>query len=1229
MCFISFASWAYDIEIDGIYYNLNAIDKTAEIVKNPDRYKGDIIIPSSIYYNGMELPVTSIGSFAFSVSEINTLVLPNSITNISSYAFSSSYLNEITLGTGLRTIADYAFRECKLKSIKIPGTVEYIGCRAFEKCENLEIVDIGYGDDVTEKGITIGDRAFRSSGVKEVFIGRNVKYAEEVPFQNDYKIKKVHIEDLSSWCDNSLGDFDLFSYGEAILLVNGEVITSLVVPENIKEIRQHSFAGCSSITSIKLTENIEKVGSYAFYGCKNLTHVTLENVKSIESLAFAYCTGLSNVISKTSTPPVAYNDSFKEAERLNSTLFVPKESINDYKQAIGWNSFWNIEALMTAEEADSAATAEANKFKTGNADILNKTTDNVKYSDLGAIKKALEDYSKLSDAAKEKVTKEKDLLDSLKKKVESFVIASGTCGSYGDNLTWTLSEDYTLIIEGQGYMDSYSYDSYAPWYSYHSMISKLILPEGLTNIGKYAFIDCSNICSITIPNSVEYISDYAFRNCSSLTSVDIPDKVTTIGRSTFDNCTSLTSVTIGNGVTSIGWFAFAFCPTLSSLKIGSSVQSIGKSAFADCYSLTSITIPNSVTSIGEHAFGWCFGLPSVTIPSSVTSIGKDIFYGCYFLEKNFVTNSSHISLDNCGATIIDIEQSDGLCIKDNVVVRSRPWATSAIIPASIESIKGVPFDNCYNLASITVEKGNKIYDSRDNCNAIIETSNNSLVAGCKNTVIPNTVKSIGENAFEHCINLTSIDIPNSVTSIDSWAFFGCSGLISIRIPNSVTSVGYRSFVGCSALKTIYIGSGIRKIDITAFSGCHSLETVTCAATSVPDTRSDAFDDSNVSNATLMVPKASLQAYKSKVPWSEFGTILAIADEPTTDEKQEPIDLGLSVCWASMNLGSNSSADIGDYNFWDTSAPSEYWGDGWRMPTRAEMQELINNCIWTKTTEGYKIKGPNGNEIFLPITGFRMDGASKTYSSSYLFYWTSTQSDGMSYALCDQSGVSCNTVYDTEWTKMAIRPVCTKTTTGSHSGNLGLSVEWSLTNFNASSVGESGMIGPQRLANLNLTDGWRLPTKDEIQELIDNCSWTTTTLNGYSVFKVTAPNGNYIYFPKTGYMPSAGMDGSLVNSNYGYYWTSTSTGSNYYILKIQSASNVQVSTLSDSYSAAIRSVKAVATGIHNQESDMETKLINVYSIYGSVLKRKVLKSEALQNLKSGLYIVDGKKVLKKQ
>ena len=214
-----------------------------------------------------------------------------------------------------------------------------------------------------------------------------------------------------------------------------------------------------------------------------------------------------------------------------------------------------------------------------------------------------------------------------------------------------------------------------------------------------------------------------------------------------------------------------------------SVTSIGNGAFYGCSGLTSVTIPNSVTSIGNYAFSGCSGLTSVTIPNSVTSIGSSAFSYCSSL-------------------------------------------TSVTIPNSVTSIGEGAFYSCSGLTSISVESGNEKYDSRNNCNAIIETASNTLIAGCKNTTIPNSVTSIGSYAFYGCSKLTSVTIPNSVTSIGSQAFDGCSGLTSITIGNSVTRIGDYAFFECSGLTSVTIPNSVTSIGERAFYECSGLTSIT-------------------------------------------------------------------------------------------------------------------------------------------------------------------------------------------------------------------------------------------------------------------------------------------------------------------------------------------------------------------------------------------------------------------
>ena len=304
--------------------------------------------------------------------------------------------------------------------------------------------------------------------------------------------------------------------------------------------------------------------------------------------------------------------------------------------------------------------------------------------------------------------------------------------------------------------------------------------------GEYGYGYANLSGTLNIPSTVAYdsvsysvssIGEYAFSNCTGLTSVDIPNSVADIGQSAFWGCTGLTSVNIPNSVAVIGQSAFSGCIGLTSVDIPNSVTTISRGLFYDCISLTSVNIPNSVTSIGISAFSSCRSLTSVDIPGSVTSIGSEAFNNCFGL-------------------------------------------TSLSISNLVTSIGDAAFTGCRGLKSIVVESGNPNYDSRDNCNALIETATNTLLAGCKNTVIPNSVTSIGKWAFCLCTGLTSVTIPNSVTSIEKGAFYGCTSLTSVNIPSSVTSIGEQAFEDCTKLTSVSISDLAAWCDID-FSGAKS------------------------------------------------------------------------------------------------------------------------------------------------------------------------------------------------------------------------------------------------------------------------------------------------------------------------------------------------------------------------------------------------------------------------
>ena len=271
------------------------------------------------------------------------------------------------------------------------------------------------------------------------------------------------------------------------------------------------------------------------------------------------------------------------------------------------------------------------------------------------------------------------------------------------------------------------------------------------------------------------------------------------------------------------------------------VKEIGEKAFKQCTGLTSVIISEGVTRIEDSAFSHCTGLTSVTIPSSVTSFGLYVLSGCSSLTSITVAdgNPTYDSRENCNAIISTRSNSliagcKNTTIPSSVtIIGEKPFSdtglTSVTIPSSVTIIYDYAFSNCAELSSITVEDSNPMFDSRENCNAIIYTYDNTLAVGCKNTIIP-----------------------SSVTSIRGYAFTGCTSLTSVTIPSSVTSIGQNAFQRCDGLTDVF-----------------------CYAETLPNTGKSIFSGVNTANMTLHVPASAINAYKTTAPWSGFGSIVAI------------------------------------------------------------------------------------------------------------------------------------------------------------------------------------------------------------------------------------------------------------------------------------------------------------------------------------------------------------------
>lgn len=410
------------------------------------------------------------------------------------------------------------------------------------------------------------------------------------------------------------------------------------------------------------------------------------------------------------------------------------------------------------------------------------------------------------------------------------VIAAKVYGICGDKLEWKIYTDGVLKISGYGEMEDYT-STNAPWYNNRKSITTIIIEDGVTKIGEYAFSGCINLNNITIPNSVVYIGnkafsecrklttagpigsgcsyefgwrdsipDNAFNECGNLISVILPREILSIGNNAFYDCKRLTNIALPEGLQSLGEQAFYGCETIESIKIPESVTSIGDRAFeyciemksielpktienwgnqvlANCRELVRVILPTNITKIEANAFKGCSGLVNVVLPDGVTDIGVNAFFNC--------TNLEYIELPDSIVNIGDGAFSYCTALKEITIPEEVTSIASAFtectslekirIPASVVSMT-TPFDGCDSIRSAGPIGG---YDYEFGWTSEIPKEAFYGLENVQEIIIPNGVTVIGEQAFYNCKNLTSITIPEDVTEIRSFAFLGCDSLAEI------------------------------------------------------------------------------------------------------------------------------------------------------------------------------------------------------------------------------------------------------------------------------------------------------------------------------------------------------------------------------------------------------------------------------------------------------------------
>ena len=933
-----------EIKVGDLMYSFITSEKIATVIAGDYSSLQSITIPSTISIDGVNYNVKSIGARAFNecyslesvvissgietiggsafqnCGNLKVVEVPNTLKSIGEQAFlSCSNLMNIELPEGLTSIGENSFSSCNgFTKVTIPSTVTTIGNAAFHNCSGLTYVISRLSTPIQINGNVF---AYRSEWSEEQQKEIHTPSSAVLYVPTGTKSAYQAIEGWTVFADILEGEPKEATVGELTYLYNESEKTATVVAGDYKSLNSVTIPGSVEIGGV--IYDVKAVGASAFYNCSNLQTLVVESgVETIGARAFDQCYILATIDLPTSLRTIG--------ERAFSNSYVMNIVIPEGVTTIGREAFsncnWSQEGDLKLELPSTLKSIGESAF----FNLRNFTMVVSRIQEPFAINKNVFAAEYWWENGIENYTKPSAVL----------YVPVGTKSAYealeGWNMFETIFEGEPKEGEASGFKFTFipvSKEATLIKGDYSNMrnvtIPSKVTFEGddysVTGVGPNAFA-YTDITSLVISEGVKTIANKAFRECHSLRSVSLPSTITKIGEEGFAYCGGIEDITIPASIETIGRWAYT-STKIKEIVIPASTKSIGENAFSDCREVTSIRVAagnnyydsrNNCNALIETASNILLkACPSTVIPNSVVEIGSSAFSGISSLKAITIPNS--ITAIRGGAF-----NGTGL--------------TYVYIPSSVTEITPNPFSNCNALESIKVDANNPVYDSRNNCNAIIEKKTNTLVSGCKNTVIPHGIKIIASSAFNNVTGLDSLKIPYGVEQIMNSAI-SSSSISHVEIPKSVKYIESYAFAWNNQLTSV-----VSKIKDPS--------TVSCGYDLFEGSYGyNGYYTTTYETATLYVPKGTKDLYSHTSPWSNFKNI-----EEMDGEKLAKPTLSFDGRYVKAE---STDSDVDMYYSLDESEPSIYY-DG---------PIAVHNL---------------GNVKVFAEKSFRADSDVETYNVEYLY-----------------------------------------------------------------------------------------------------------------------------------------------------------------------------------------------------------------------------------------------------